>query len=128
MTRRMVLAVADPHTDILGHCTNRMITGRGRPPSEFDAEIVFAACREFDTAVEINCRPERQDPPDKLLALAVAMGCPIAIDTDAHAAGQLEWQNYGCDKAARHGIGIADVVNTRSADDLLAWTASHEAA
>jgi putative hydrolase len=127
MTRRMVLAVTDPHTDILGHCTNRMITGRGRPPSEFDAEIVFAACREFDTAVEINCRPERQDPPDELLALAVEMGCPIAIDTDAHAPGQLEWQNYGCDKAVDHGIGAADVVNTRSADDLLAWTASHDA-
>jgi putative hydrolase len=128
MTRRMVLAVANPHTDILGHCTNRKVTGRGRPPSDFDAEIVFAACREFDTAVEINCRPERQDPPDELLALAVDWDCPIAIDTDAHAPGQLEWQNYGCDKAARHGIEPAAVVNTRTADDLVAWAAGHDAA
>jgi putative hydrolase len=128
MTRRMVLAIADPRTDILGHCTNRKLVGKGRPPSEFDAEIVFAACQEFDTAVEINCRPERQDPPDELLALAVEWGSPIAIDTDAHAPGQLEWQNFGCDKAARHGIESADVVNTRTADDLLAWTASHQAA
>jgi putative hydrolase len=128
MTRRMVLAIADPRTDILGHCTNRKLVGKGRPPSEFDAEIVFAACQEFDTAVEINCRPERQDPPDELLALAVEWDCPIAIDTDAHAPGQLEWQNFGCDKAARHGIESADVVNTRTADDLLAWTASHQAA
>jgi putative hydrolase len=127
MTRRMVLAMTDPHTDILGHCTNRKVVGRGRPPSEFDAEIVFAACREFDTAVEINCRPERQDPPDDLLALAVDLGCPIAIDTDAHAPGQLEWQNYGCDKAVRHGIEIDDVVNTKTAEDLLAWTAAHSA-
>jgi putative hydrolase len=127
MTRRMVLAITDPHTDILGHCTNRKVVGRGRPPSEFDAEIVFAACREFDTAVEINCRPERQDPPDDLLALAVDLACPIAIDTDAHAPGQLEWQNYGCDKAVRHGIEIDDVVNTKTAEGLLAWTAAHSA-
>jgi putative hydrolase len=125
MTRRMVLAIASPHTDILGHCTNRKLAGRGRPPSDFDAEIVFAACQKFDTAVEINCRPERQDPPDELLALALQWECPIAIDTDAHAPGQLEWQNFGCDKAVCHGVGITDVVNTRSADDLLAWTASH---
>jgi len=128
MTRRMVLAVTSPHTDILGHCTNRQVTGRGRPPSDFDAEIVFTACRESGTAVEINCRPERQDPPDDLLDLALELGCPIAIDTDAHAPGQLEFLNYGCDKAVRHGIGSEDVVNTRTADDLIAWTASHTAA
>ena len=125
MTRRLVRAVSSPHTDILGHCTNRQLTGRGRPPSVFDPEIVFTACRESGTAVEINCRPERQDPPDELLALAVDHGCAVAIDTDAHAPGQLEWQNYGCDKAARHGIADDDVVNTRSADDLLAWAAAN---
>jgi putative hydrolase len=127
MTRRMVLAISSPHTDILGHCTNRQVMGRGRPPSEFDAEIVFAACRETNTAVEINCRPERQDPPDELLGLAVELHCPIAIDTDAHARGQLEWLNFGCDKAVRHGTDTTAVVNTRTADDLLAWTASHDA-
>jgi putative hydrolase len=127
MTRRMVLAIASPHTDILGHCTNRKVVGKGRPPSEFDAEIVFAACQKFDTAVEINCRPERQDPPDELLELALEWDCPIAIDTDAHAPGQLEWQNFGCDKAARHGIEATDIVNTRTADDLLAWTSTHAA-
>jgi putative hydrolase len=125
MTQRMVLAVASPHVDILGHCTNRKVVGKGRPPSVFDADIVFAACARFDTAVEINCRPERQDPPDDLLALALEWGCKVAIDTDAHAPGQLEWQAYGCEKAARHGIEADDVVNTLPADDLLAWTAAH---
>ena len=104
MTRRMVLAVASPHVDILGHCTGRKLVGRGRPPSAFDAEIVFAACAQFDTALEINCRPERQDPPDELVDLALEWGLRFAIDTDAHAPGQMEWQAYGCDKAARHGI------------------------
>ena len=88
-----------------------------RSPSQFDAEIVFAACAQFDTAVEINCRPERQDPPDELLELALEWGCKIAIDTDAHAPGQLEWQNYGCDKAARHEIELDRIVNTWAADD-----------
>jgi putative hydrolase len=127
MTRRMVQAVASPHVDILGHCTGRKLVGRGRPPSQFDAEIVFAACAQFDTALEINCRPERQDPPDELLGLAIDWGLRFAIDTDAHAPGQMEWQAYGCDKAARHGIEPDGVVNTLPADDLVAWAAAHAA-
>src|SRR6185369_4294522 len=105
-----------------GHCTGRKVGGRGRPPSTFDAEIVFAACARFDKAVEINCRPERQDPPDELLDLALTWGCKISIDTDAHAPGQLEWQNFGCEKAARHEIELDRIINTWDIDRLLAWT------
>lgn len=125
MTRRMVLAVASPHVDILGHCTGRKVVGRGRPQSKFDADIVFAACARFDTAVEINCRPERQDPPEELLALALDWDCKIAINTDAHAPGQLEWQAYGADKAARMEIEAERIVNTWDPDDLLSWAAAH---
>ncbi|MGE3619033.1 MAG: PHP domain-containing protein [Acidimicrobiia bacterium] len=128
MTRRMVLAVASPHVDILGHCTGRKLVGAGRPPATFDADLVFAACARFDTAVEINCRPERQDPPEELLELALEWGCKVAIDTDAHAPGQLEWQPYGCDKAARCGVPLDDIVNTWAADDLVAWAAEHATA
>ena len=122
MTRRMVTAIANPHTDVLGHCTGRYVTGRGRPQSEFDAEIVFAACARFDTAVEINSRPERLDPPNDLLKLAVEMRCRFAIDTDAHAPGQLEWQPYGAEKAAETGVTIDRVVNSWAVDELLEWT------
>ena len=125
MTRRMVAAVANPHVDILGHCTGRQIVGTPRAPSAFDAEIVFAACARFDTAVEINCRPERQDPPDELLEIALQWECKVAIDTDAHAPGQMEWQLSGCDKATRHGIADHRIVNTYDAGELLAWAASH---
>ena len=121
MTRRMVTAIANPHTDVLGHCTGRYVVGRGRPQSEFDAEIVFAACERFDVAVEINSRPERLDPPNDLLRLAVETGCRFAIDTDAHAPGQLEWQPYGADKAVETGVTIDRVVNSWSCDELLAW-------
>jgi putative hydrolase len=127
MTRRMVTAIASPHVDILGHCTGRKLVGSRRPPSTFDAEIVFAACAQFDTALEINCRPERQDPPDDLLDLAIDWDLRFAVDTDAHAPGQMEWQLYGCDKAARHGIETASIVNTMAADDLVAWAATHAA-
>lgn len=125
MTRRMVMAVASPHVDILGHMTNRKVVGTGRAPSQFDAEVVFAACARFETAVEINCRPERQDPPDELLELALDWECLLAINTDAHAPGQLEWQAFGCDKAVRHGADAAQVVNTMGPEELISWAASH---
>ena len=123
MTRRMVTAIANAYTDVLGHCTGRLITGeRGtRPESSFDAEIVFEACRQFDVAVEINSRPERLDPPKRLLRLAVETGCLFAIDTDAHAPGQLDWQPYGCERAAECGVPVERIVNTWTADDLVEW-------
>ena len=66
MTRRLVLAVANPHVDVLGHVTGRKVGWAGarvRPAADLDPDIVFAACARFDVAVEVNCRPERQDPP-----------------------------------------------------------------
>ncbi|PZF82717.1 PHP domain-containing protein [Jiangella anatolica] len=124
LTERMVTAIANPHTDVLGHCTGRLITGgRGtRPESTFDPEIVFAACARFGVAVEINSRPERLDPPKRLLRLAVEAGCMFALDTDAHAPGQLDWQPYGCERAAACGVPIEKIVNTWPVDQLLAWT------
>ena len=127
MTRRMVTAVANPHTDVLGHCTGRLVTGgRGtRAESSFDAELVFAACERFGVAVEINSRPERLDPPRRLLRLAVESGCVFSIDTDAHAPGQLDWQPYGCERAEECGVASDRVINTRPVDELLAWAGRH---
>jgi putative hydrolase len=124
MTRRMVTAVSDPNVDILGHCTGRIVVGRGRPESTFDADAVFGACAEHGTAVEINSRPERLDPPRRLLRRALELGCQVAIDTDAHAPGQLEWQHHGCRRAAECGVTADRVVNTGTADQLLAWAQS----
>ena len=128
MTRRLVMALANPHLDVLGHMTGRMVTGkRHRPPSTFDAEIVFAAALRFDKAIEVNARPERLDPPKRILRLAVEAGCRVAIDSDAHAPGQLAWLPYGCDRAAACGVPEASVINTLEAHRLLAWAATHEA-
>ncbi|MFI1393561.1 PHP domain-containing protein [Streptomyces sp. NPDC020681] len=123
MTRRLVKAVQNPLVDVLGHCTGRRITERSRPESEFDAEKVFAACAAHDTAVEINCRPERLDPPLRLLRIAVAAGTYLAIDTDAHAPGQLDWQILGCARAERCDVPAERVINTWPAERLLGWAA-----
>jgi putative hydrolase len=119
MTRRMVTAVANPHTDVLGHCTGRLLSGRGRAESEFNAEIVFEACKQFGVAVEINSRPERLDPPMRLLELAIERECIFSIDTDAHAPGQLEWQSNGCERAEKAGLDPARVINTMTVEKLL---------
>ena len=120
MTERMVTAVRNPHVDVLGHCTGRLLGGRrgGRPESEFDPGAVFGACREHGVAVEINCRPERRDPPGRLLRLAAEAGCLFSIDTDAHAPGQLDWLENGCERAERHGITPDRVINTRPAGEV----------
>ncbi|MGQ0626289.1 MAG: PHP domain-containing protein [Sporichthyaceae bacterium] len=131
MTRRLINAVSNPHVDVLGHCTGRIVSrdpdnkrggGKGRPESSFDAELVFAACAHFDVAVEINSRPERRDPPGRLIVLADELGCRFAIDSDAHAPGQLDWQPYGCARAQEHGLRPDQIVNTWALDELRAWT------
>ncbi|AEF34509.1 MULTISPECIES: PHP domain-containing protein [Mycolicibacter] len=123
MTRRMVRAVSDPRVNVLGHCTGRLVTGgRGRrAESQFDAEAVFTACREHNTAVEINCRPERRDPPTRLMHLAHEVGCLFSIDTDAHAPGQLDFLGFGAQRALDAEIAIERIVNTWPVEDLLAW-------
>jgi putative hydrolase len=125
MSKRVVAAVANPHVDVLGHCTGRLVRGeRGtRPESQFDADLVFEACRRFDVAVEINSRPERRDPPTRLLRLAHEVGCLFAINTDAHAPGQLDFLDHGCARAQQFPLTPDRIINTQPADALLQWAA-----
>lgn len=124
MTRRLVEAVRNPLADVLGHCTGRLIAEKRRPESRFEADEVFAACAAHGTAVEINSRPERLDPPRRLLRLAVGAGVWFAVDTDAHAPGQLDWQIIGCSRAEECGVPATRIINTFGADELLDWTGS----
>lgn len=123
MTERMLAGIRDPHTNVLGHCTGRLVEGsRGtRPQSEFDAGKVFAACAENNVAVEINSRPERQDPPDNLIQLALDAGCLFSIDSDAHAPGQLDFLQYGAARAALNDVPAERIITTWPLDRLLAW-------
>lgn len=123
MTRRMVAAVSHPRTHVLGHITGRLVEGaRGtRPQSEFDAEVVFAACAANGVAVEINSRPERQDPPDELIPLAIAAGCLFSIDSDAHAPGQLSLLDYGAERADQLGVPVERIVTSWPLEQLQDW-------
>ncbi|WGL51441.1 PHP domain-containing protein [Nocardioides sp. BP30] len=123
MTRRMVTAISTTRMNVLGHCTGRLVTGgRGtRPGSTFDAKAVFGACAEHGVAVEINSRPERRDPPTRLLEIARDLGCLFSIDSDAHAPGQLDFLVLGCERAEAVGIDPDRIVNTWPRERLLAW-------
>jgi putative hydrolase len=123
MTRRMVTAISTTSMNVLGHCTGRLVTGnRGtRTGSTFDARAVFEACAQHGVAVEINSRPERRDPPTRLLELARDLGCLFSIDSDAHAPGQLDFLVLGCERAEAVGIEPDRIVNTWPRERLLAW-------
>ena len=123
MTRRMVGAVRNTRVDVLGHCTGRLVEGnRGlRAESKFDAEKVFTACRDHGVAVEINSRPERRDPPTRLIAMAREIGCHFSIDTDAHAPGQLDFLGYGAQRALDNDVPADRIINTWPVQRLLDW-------
>ena len=125
MTRRMVNAVSSGRVDVLGHMTGRLIQVRRRPESHFDERAVLAACSSAGVAVEINCRPDRQDPPARLVSAALEAGCLLSIDSDAHAPGELEWLSSGCQKAVALGVPVERIVTSRPLEALLAWTSTH---
>ncbi|WOH20178.1 PHP domain-containing protein [Paenarthrobacter sp. GOM3] len=123
MTARMLGGISDPHTNVLGHCTGRLVQGsRGtRPESEFDAAKVFSECAAWGVAVEINSRPERQDPPDNLIKMALDAGCLFSIDSDAHAPGQLDFLQYGAARAEALGVPKERIVTTWPLEQLTEW-------
>ena len=124
ITARLLGAIADPHTSVIGHITGRLVEGRRgtRPQSEFDSARVFAAAAEAGVAIEINSRPERQDPPEDLLAEAIAAGCLFSIDSDAHAPGHLDFLGLGAERAAAAGVPVERIVTTWPVEDLLEWS------
>jgi DNA polymerase (family 10) len=116
ITERCLKAVRNPHVDILGHPTGRLIGSR--PPSELDMEAVLQACAETGTVVEINAHPSRLDVNDVYARRAVELGCRIAINSDAHGVGGMSIMDYGIATARRGWLTAADVINTRRLPDL----------
>ena len=92
MTRRMVAAVSQPATNVLGHCTGRLVEGkRGkRAAVAVRRRDVFARLRRARRRRRDQLAPERCDPPDELIELALDARCLFSIDSDAHAPGQLD--------------------------------------
>ena len=118
ITERCLKAINNPHVDILGHPTGRLL-GR-RSPSEINLERVLRACADTGTAVEINANPERLDLSAEHARLAVGLGCAIVINSDAHSIGQLDLMRFGVHTARRAWLCPEDVLNARPLDELLA--------
>ncbi|NUQ37395.1 MAG: hypothetical protein HUU23_06270, partial [Caldilineales bacterium] len=118
ITARCLAAVRNPHVDILGHPTGRLL-GR-RPPTELDVERVLQVCAETNTVVEINAHPSRLDLNDIYARRAASLGCKIAISTDAHSPTDMALLEYGIHTARRAWLSPADVINTRPLAEMLA--------
>jgi DNA polymerase (family 10) len=118
-TERLVAAVDHPETDILGHPTGRLINDR--PGLTLDVDRLAAAAADAETALEINANPHRLDLNDEAIRTAVEAGALVAVDTDAHGIGELDFRRYGVHTARRGWAEAGDVLNTRSAADLRSW-------
>jgi len=117
ITQRMLSAIHNPHVDILGHPSGRLINKR--EPSEFDAEAVFTAAAETGTVLEVNAQPDRLDLRDADVRTAIESGATIAIDSDAHSTAQLELIRYGVATARRGWAEAQHVLNALPLDKLM---------
>ena len=117
MTERILRAIDNQFVRILGHPTGRLLLRR--EPFALDLEAVLRRCAELGVAVEHNAYPERLDLNDRNLRLAKELGCKIVVDTDAHHTSHLEKMRYGICQLRRAWLRAEDVLNTRSAEDLL---------
>ncbi|MBC5826014.1 MAG: DNA polymerase/3'-5' exonuclease PolX [Candidatus Eremiobacteraeota bacterium] len=118
-TRRLLRAIANPYVNIVGHPTGAILEGRAG--YEFDADAVFEAAARNGTALEINANPARLDLNAALARRAFELGCTIAIDSDAHDFEDMDNLRFGVGTARKAGLTKAAVLNTRSADDVMAF-------
>ncbi len=119
VTQRLLNAIHNPHVDIIGHPTGRLLPDR--EGADLDMDAVFAAAAAAGAALEINANPQRLDLNDVYVRRAVDMGLYLSIDTDAHHPDHLGFLGFGV-ATARRGWATADrVINTWPAADLLAW-------
>jgi len=122
VTARLLNAIHNPHVDIIGHPRGQLIPNR--EPADLDMDAVFAAAKEHGTVLEINANPHRLDLDDAHAKRAVELGVKLAIDTDAHAAGELDLIHYGITTARRGWVQPQDVINTWSTDEFVRWMQS----
>jgi len=119
MTDRILRALDDPHLTILGHPTGRLLLSRD--PYPVDLEAVFAKAKEVGAAVELNADPKRLDLDWRHLRRAKELGVPVAIGPDAHSMTSLDNVRNGVGFARKAWLERADILNTGTADDVLAF-------
>jgi DNA polymerase (family 10) len=125
LTRRTLNAIASPHVDIIAHPAGRMI--QTRDDLDLDWEAVYEAAARNGTALEMNGSPHRLDLSAERARRAVASGCILTIDSDAHHTRELDDTRWGVAQARRGWVTAADVLNTRSRADVLAWVGAKPA-
>ncbi len=119
----MLAAIRNPHVDIIGHLTGRMIGTRDA--ADLDLEAVFLAAAEQGVALEINSHPERLDLNDVHARRATEVGCLLAVNTDAHRPEHFDLRPYGIGIARRAWVTRANVVNAWEVEQVLRWAAGH---
>src|SRR5687768_11033901 len=119
VTQRVINAIRNPHVDIIGHPTGRLI--QEREGADLDMDAVLKAAAETGVAMEINAHPSRLDLDDIHARRARELGIPIALNTDAHSEADLDMLPYGVATARRAWLTKNDVINCWSTDKLLKW-------
>ena len=122
LTRRTLNGIRSPHVDVIAHPSGRKIGQRDDLDLDWDA--VYAEAARTGTALEMNGSPPRLDLAVERARRAVSVGCLLSIDSDAHYIKELDYVRWGISQARRAWVTPADVLNTRSRADLLAWTAA----
>jgi DNA polymerase (family X) len=118
-TERIIRAVSNPYTIILGHMTGRQLLRR--PGYDIDIEKVLAACAQHGVAVEINANPWRLDLDWRWHRKALDLGCMMSINPDAHSTDEIELTHWGVEMARKGGVPKARVLNCFALDELVAW-------
>ena len=121
LTRRTLNAIRSPHVDVIAHPSGRMIGGRDDLDLDWDA--VYAEAARTGTALEMNGSPHRLDLAVERARRAVSLGCILSVDSDAHKTAEFRHLEWGISQARRAWVSAADVLNTRTRADLLAWVA-----
>jgi DNA polymerase (family X) len=119
VTARMINAIRNPHVDIIGHPTGRLIPNREGADLDMDAVLNEAA--KHSTAMEISSHPRRLDLEDVYARRAIEMGIHISVNTDAHSPAELDVIDFGIATARRGWVEPDDVINTWGQDQLLSW-------
>ena len=121
LTRRTLNGIRSPHVDVIAHPSGRKIGERDDLDLDWDA--VYSEAARTGTALEMNGSPPRLDLAVERARRAVALGCLLSIDSDAHDIHELDYVRWGISQARRAWVTSASVVNTRSRAELLAWAA-----
>jgi len=121
ITARMLAAIRNPHVDVIAHPTGRLVGER--EGADLEMEPIFRAAAETGTALEINAFLRRLDLCDVHVRRALELGVKLVISSDAHGASGFGVLPFGVATARRGWATAADVLNTRSAEKVLAWAA-----